>query len=59
MTRTEFYHLLLEELNDMQDYKLCPMDVVDTVFTYIEDYVDQEVLKKINEIDDTFKEIEL
>tara|TARA_R110000824_G_scaffold259989_1_gene448637 strand:- start:332 stop:514 length:183 start_codon:yes stop_codon:yes gene_type:complete len=59
MTQAEFYHLLLEELNDMQDYKLCSMDVVDTVFSYIDDYVEQEVIKRLDEIDDTFKEIKL
>ena len=59
MTQAEFYHLLIEELNDMQDYELCPMDVVDTVFSYIDDYVEQEVIKRLDEIDDTFKEIKL
>jgi|TARA_R100000655_G_scaffold32162_1_gene63948 uncharacterized membrane protein len=59
MTKTEFYNLLLKELNDMQDYVLCPMDILDTVENYMEYYVTQEVNKRIDEIDDTIKSIKL
>ena len=59
MTEKEFYNLLLDELNDMQDYVLCPMDILDTVENYMEYYVTQEVNKRIDEIDDTIKRIKL
>jgi len=54
-----FEEKLLDELNDMQDYVLCPMDILDTVRIFIDEYIDQEVNKKIDEIDDTFKSIKL
>ena len=43
----------------MQDYVLCPMDILDTVRCFIDEYIDQEVNKRIDEIDDTFKSIKL
>ena len=55
----EFESLLIDELNEMQDYILCPMDILDTVRGFIDEYIDQEVHKKINEIDDTIKNIKL
>ena len=54
-----FEEQLLNELNDMQDYVLCPMDILDTVRCFIDVYIDQEVNKRIDEIDDTFKSIKL
>ena len=50
---------LLDELNEMQDFVLCPMDILDTVRSFIDEYIDQEVCKKIDEIDDTIKNIKL
>jgi len=55
----EFEKLLINELNEMQDYILCPMDILDTVRAFIDEYIDQEVHKKIDEIDDTIKNIKL
>ncbi len=55
----EFEKLLIDELNEMQDYILCPMDILDTVRAFIDEYIDQEVHKKIDEIDDTIKNIKL
>ncbi len=55
----EFETLLIDELNEMQDYILCPMDILDTVRGFIDEYIDQEVHKKIDEIDDTIKNIKL
>lgn len=55
----EFESLLIDELNEMQDYILCPMDILDTVRGFIDEYIDQEVNKKIDEIDDTIKNIKL
>jgi len=59
MTEKEFYNLLLDELNEMQDYILCPMDILDTVEDYIEHHIDKEVNKRLDEMDDTIKKIEL
>ena len=58
MTEKEFYNLLLDELNDMQDYILCPMDILDTVEDYIENHIDKEINKRLDEMDDTIKKIE-
>jgi len=55
----DFESNLLNELNDMQDYLLCPMDILETVRSFIDVYINQEVIKKLNEIDDTFKDIKL
>ena len=55
----DFESNLLDELNDMQDYLLCPMDILETVRSFIDVYINQEVIKKLNEIDDTFKDIKL
>ncbi len=55
----EFESLLIDELNEMQDYILCPMDILDTVRGFIDEYIYQEVHKKIDEIDDTIKNIKL
>ena len=55
----EFETLLIDELNEMQDYILCPMDILDTVRGFIDEYIDQEVHKKIDEINDTIKNIKL
>ena len=54
-----FEKILLDELNDMQDYILCPMDILETVRNFIDEYIEQEVSKKIDEIDDTIKDIKL
>ena len=59
----EFEMTLLDELNEMQDYVLCPMDILDTVRGFIDDYIEQEVCKRVSksldELDDTIKNIEL
>ena len=55
----EFEELLLDELNEMQDYVLCPMDILDTVRCFIDDYIDQEVNKKLDELDGEVKNIKL
>lgn len=55
----EFIELLKDELNQMQDYILCPMDIVDTVCRFIDIYIDQEVIRKLNELDDDIKKIKL
>ena len=55
----EYEMKLLDELNDMQDFILCPMDILNTVSCFMEDYIDQEVNKKLDELDDTFKQIKL
>ena len=59
----EFEMTLLDELNEMQDYVLCPMDILDTVRFFIDDYIEQEVCKRVSksldELDDTIKNIEL
>lgn len=55
----EFESKLLDELNDMQDFILCPMDILDTVRCFMDDYIEQEVNKKLDELDDTFKQIKL
>jgi len=59
MTEKEFYNLLLDELNEMQDYALCPMDILDTVEDYIEHHIDKEINKRLDELDDTIKSIKL
>tara|TARA_R100001244_G_scaffold765_2_gene1442 strand:+ start:226 stop:414 length:189 start_codon:yes stop_codon:yes gene_type:complete len=50
---------LLDELNEMQDYVLCPMDILETVRGFIDEYIDQEAIKKLDELDDEIKEIKL
>lgn len=50
---------LLDELNEMQDFVLCPMDILDTVRCFIDEYIDQEVIKKLDELDDEIKNIKL
>ena len=50
---------LLDELNEMQDYVLCPMDILDTVRAFIDEYIEQEVLKTIDELDNIVNDIEL
>tara|TARA_R100001015_G_C4608728_1_gene163965 strand:- start:1027 stop:1221 length:195 start_codon:yes stop_codon:yes gene_type:complete len=54
-----FEKILLDELNDMQDYILCPMDILDTVRAFIDKYIEQEVCKRLDEIDDIIKDIKL
>ena len=54
-----FEKILLDELNDMQDYILCPMDILDTVRAFIDEYIEQEVSKRLDELDDTIKDIKL
>ena len=46
-----------DELNDLLDYVLCPSDVVETVRFFMDDYIDQEVNKRIDEIDEKIKDI--
>ena len=55
----EFIELLIDELNQMQDYILCPMDIVDSVCSFIDIYIDQEVIRKLNELDEDIKKINL
>ena len=55
----EFESLLIDELNEMQDYILCPMDILDTVEDYIEHHIDKEVNKRLDELDNTIKNIKL
>ena len=50
---------LLDELNEMQDFVLCPMDILDTVRSFIDEYIDQEVNKMIDELDNTINDIKL
>jgi hypothetical protein len=54
-----FESKLLDELHEMQDYILCPMDILDNVRCFIDEYIDQEVIKKLDELDDKIKEIKL
>jgi hypothetical protein len=54
-----FESKLLDELNEMQDYILCPMDILDTVRAFIDEYIEQEVSKRLDELDDTIKDIKL
>jgi len=55
----EFESLLLDELNDMQDYVLCPMDILETVRCFIDEYIEQEVHRYIDELDNTINDIKL
>ena len=55
----EFESLLLDELNDMQDYVLCPVDILETVRCFIDEYIDQEVNRYIDEVDNTIDDIKL
>ena len=48
---------LLDELHQLQDHDLCPADILDTVYFFIEDYVDDEVNRRLDEMDETIKEI--
>ena len=50
---------LLDELHQLQDNDLCPMDILDTVYFFIEDYVDDEVNRRLDEMYDTIKDIKL
>tara|TARA_R100000664_G_scaffold25383_1_gene35358 strand:+ start:564 stop:752 length:189 start_codon:yes stop_codon:yes gene_type:complete len=50
---------LLDELHQLQDHDLCPADILDTVYFFIEDYVDDEVNRRLDEMDETIKEIKL
>jgi len=50
---------LLDELHQLQDHDLCPMDILDTVYFFIEDYVDDEVNRRLDEMYDTIKDIKL
>lgn len=50
---------LLDELHQLQDYALCPADILDTVYFFIEDFVDDEVNRRLDELDDTIKDIKL
>tara|TARA_Y100001938_G_scaffold136457_1_gene199364 strand:+ start:96 stop:296 length:201 start_codon:yes stop_codon:yes gene_type:complete len=52
-----FEEQLIDELNDLLDYVLCPSDVVETVRFFMDDYIDQEVNKRIDEIDEKIKDI--
>ena len=54
-----FESKLLDELNEMQDYILCPMDILDTVRSFIDEYIEKEVIKKLDELDDEIKKIKL
>ena len=54
-----FEEKLLNELNDMQDFILCPMDILYTVRSFIDDYIEQEVRKQLDELDDTIKNIKI
>ena len=50
---------LLDELHQLEDYQLCPADILDTVYFFIQDFVDDEVNRRLDEMDDTIKKIEL
>jgi len=50
---------LLDELHQLQDYSLCPADILDTVYFFIEDFVDDEVNRRLDELDGTIKDIKL
>ena len=59
----EFELLLLDQLNDMQDFILCPMDICDTVknfvYYYVEQEIDIEVNKRLDELDNTVNNIKI
>ena len=50
---------LLDDLHLLQDHNLCPADILDTVYFFIEDFVDDEVNRRLDELDDTIKDIKL
>ena len=50
---------LLDDLHLLQDHNLCPADILDTVYFFIEDFVDDEVNRRLDEMDDTIKKIKL
>jgi hypothetical protein len=55
----EFEETLLDELHQLQDDVLCPMDILETVNWFIVDFVDEEVNRRLDEMDDTIKDIKL
>ena len=55
----EFEETLLDELHQLQDDALCPMDILETVSWFITDFVDEEVNRRLDEMDDTIKDIKL
>ena len=50
---------LLDELHQLEDHQLCPSDILDTVYFFIEDFVDEEVNRRLDEMDDKIKNIKL
>ena len=59
MTLEQLFKNLLSNLHDLQDDVICPRDVLDDLGEDLDFYVDIEVEKRLDEIDDTFKNIEL
>tara|TARA_R110000744_G_scaffold240203_1_gene357659 strand:+ start:249 stop:428 length:180 start_codon:yes stop_codon:yes gene_type:complete len=59
MTLEQLLKNLLSNLHDLQDDAICPRDVLDDLGDDLDFYVDIEVEKRLDEIDDTFKNIEL
>ena len=59
MTLEQLFKNLLSNLHDLQDDAICPRDVLDDLGDDLDFYVDIEVEKRLDEIDDTFKNIEL
>jgi len=55
----EFEETLLDELHQLQDNVLCPVDILETVNWFIVDFVDEEVNRRLDEMDDTIKDIKL
>jgi hypothetical protein len=50
---------LLDDLHELQDHNLCPNDILDTVYFFIEDFVEEEVNRRLDEMDDIVKDITL
>ena len=50
---------LLDDLHSLQDHNLCPADILDTVYFFIEDFVEEEVNRRLDEMDEIIKDINL
>tara|TARA_R110000744_G_C18901447_1_gene509303 strand:- start:305 stop:484 length:180 start_codon:yes stop_codon:yes gene_type:complete len=59
MTSEQLFKNLLSNLHDLQDDVICPRDVLDDLGDDLDLYVDIEVEKRLDELDDTIKEIKL
>lgn len=50
---------LLDDLHGLQDHNLCPADIIDNVYLFIEDFVEEEVNRRLDEMDEIIKDINL